>query len=164
MEVAGVQVVESERIATEVVANIDPIESQLERAAKALEQRKSEDAAKALAMALVRGLDLRFSKEDTDLASARDEIWLARRSLEENNPTQALTNLAAARQRLRVYREIAPQDQRQAVDQMLQEIDQLEAQLRQEGTQTASREERAQQGRQVTHWWDRINSWFKRHF
>ncbi len=164
MEVAGVQVLESERIATEVVANIDPIESQLERAAKALEQRKSEDASKALAMALVRGLDLRFSKEATDLASARDEIWLARRSLEENNPTQALTNLAAARQRLRVYREIAPQDQRQAVDQMLQEIDQLEAQLRQEGTQTVSREERAQQGRQVTHWWDRINSWFKRHF
>jgi YfdX protein len=164
MEVAGVQVVESERIATEVVADIDPIESQLERAAKALEHRKPEDAAKALAMALVRGLDLRFSKEDSDLASARDEIWLARRSLEENNPTQALTNLAAARQRLRVYREILPQDQRQEVDQMLQEIDQLEAQLRQEGTGTATRDDRARQGRQVTHWWDRINSWFKRHF
>ena len=164
MEVAGVQVVESERIATEVVADIDPIESQLERAAKALEHRKPEDAAKALAMALVRGLDLRFSKEDSDLASARDEIWLARRSLEENNPTQALTNLAAARQRLRVYREILPQDQRQEVDQMLQEIDQLEAQLRQEGAGTATRDDRARQGRQVTHWWDRINSWFKRHF
>jgi Na+-translocating ferredoxin:NAD+ oxidoreductase RnfG subunit len=164
MEVAGVQVVESERIATEVVADIDPIESQLERAAKALEHRKPEDAAKALAMALVRGLDLRFSKEATDLASARDEIWLARRSLEENNPTQALTNLAAARQRLRVYREILPQDQRREVDQMLQEIDQLEAQLRQEGAGTATRDDRARQGRQVTHWWDRINSWFKRHF
>jgi YfdX protein len=165
MEVAGVQVVESERIATEVIADIDPIESQLERAAKALEHKKPEDAAKALAMALIRGLDLRFSKEDSELASARDEIWLARRSLEENNPTQALANLAAARQRLRIYREILPQDQRQEVDQMLQEIDQLEAQLRQEGTgTTVTREERARQGRQVTHWWDRINSWFKRHF
>jgi hypothetical protein len=164
MEVAGVQIIGAERIATEVVADIDPIESQLERAARALEQKKPQDASRALAMTLVRGLDLRFSKEATDLASARDEIWLARRSLEENNPTQALINLAAARQRLRIYREIVPQDQRQDVDQMLQEIDQLEAQLRQEGTQTVTHEQRNQQGRQVTHWWDRINSWFKRHF
>ena len=43
-------------------------------------------------------------------------------------------------------------------------IDQLEAQLRQEGTGTVTRDDRARQGRQVTHWWDRINSWFKRHF
>ncbi len=164
MEVAGVQVVESERIATEVVADIDVIESQLERAAKAIEHKRPEDAARALAMALVRGIDLRFSKEDSELASARDQIWLARRSLEENNIPQALANLADARQRLRVYREILPQEQRQEVDQMLQEIDQLEAQLRQEGTRAATREERTRQGKTVTGWWDRINSWFKRHF
>ena len=94
MEVAGVQVVESERIATEVIADIDTIEGQLTRAAKALEDNKPEDAAKALAMALVRGIELRFSKEDSALASARDAIWLARRSLEENNAAQALANLA----------------------------------------------------------------------
>ena len=119
----------------------------MERAAKALEHKKPEDAAKALALALVRGIDIRFSKEDSELASARDAIWLARRSLEENNATQALANLAVARQRLRVYREMLPQDQRQEVDQMLQEIEQLEAQLRQEGTGTATRDERARQGR-----------------
>ena len=164
MEVAGVQVVGSERIATEVVADIDVIESQLEKAAKTIEHRKPEDAARALTMALVRGIDLRFSKEDSELAAARDEIWLARRSLEESNTPQALANLADARQRLRVYREILPQEQRQEVDQMLQEIDQLEAQLRQEGTRAATREERASQGKTVTGWWDRINGWFKRHF
>ena len=116
------------------------------RAAKALEHNKPQDAAKALAMALVRGIDVRFSKEDSELASARDAIWLARRSLEENNPAQALVNLAVARQRLRVYREVLSQDQRQEVDQMLREVDQLEAQLRQEGTQQATRAERARQG------------------
>ena len=47
---------------------------------------------------------------------------------------------------------------------MLQEIDQLEAQLRQEGDPARTRAERARQGSTVTHWWDRINSWFKRHF
>ena len=62
---------------------------------------------RSLAMALVRGIEVRLSKEDTELASARDAIWLARRSLEENNPAQALVNLAVARQRLRVYREVA---------------------------------------------------------
>ena len=46
-------------------------------------------------MALVRGIEFRFSKEDSALAAARDAIWLARRSLEENNATQALVNLAS---------------------------------------------------------------------
>ena len=88
MEVAGFNVIESERIATEVIADLDPIEGQLARTARALEENKPDIAAKALAMALVRGIDFRFNKEDTELASARDEIWLARRSLEENNAAQ----------------------------------------------------------------------------
>ena len=150
MEVAGVTVVESERIATEAIADLDPIERQLTRAAKALEDNKTQDAAKALALALVRGIDFRFSKEDSPLASARDAIWLARRSLEENNAAQALVNLELARLRLRLYREVLSQDQRQEVDQMLHEVDQLEAQLRQEATQPATRAERARQGGIVT--------------
>jgi hypothetical protein len=164
LEVAGVRVVESEAIATEVVANLDAIEGQLERAAKELERNKSEDAAKALAMALVKGLDVHFRKEDSELASARDAMWLARRSLEENNPTQALVNLEVARQRLKLYREVVSQDQRQEVDQMLREVEQLEAQLRQEGTRQVSGAERARQGNMLTHWWDRVNGWFHRHF
>ena len=163
MEVAGVHVVESETIATEVIADLERIEGQLTRAAKDLENNKAADAAKALALALVRGIDVRFSKDDSPLTAARDAIWLARRSLEENNAAQAMANLAVARQRLLVYREVLPQDQRQEVDQMLQEVEQLEAQLRQEGTQTVSSAERARQGNTVTHWWDRINSWFRRH-
>ncbi|MGZ3397061.1 MAG: YfdX family protein, partial [Isosphaeraceae bacterium] len=132
-------------------------------AARDLESNKAADAAKALALALVRGIDVRFSKDDSPLTAARDAIWLARRSLEENNAAQAMANLAIARQRLLVYREVLPQDQRQEVDQMLQEVEQLEAQLRQEGTQTVSSAERARQGNTVTHWWNRINSWFRRH-
>ena len=137
--------------------------AQLARAAKALEENKEDDAAKALALALVRGIDIRFSKEDTELASARDAIWLARRSLEENNAAQALVNLEVARQRLRVYREVLSQDERKEVDQMLAEIEQLEGQLRHDKTQPASRAERARQGHQLTSWWDKVNSWFKRH-
>ncbi|MGZ3337218.1 MAG: YfdX family protein, partial [Isosphaeraceae bacterium] len=163
LEVAGVHVVESETIATEVIADLERIEGQLTRAARDLESNKAADAAKALALALVRGIDVRFSKDDSPLTAARDAIWLARRSLEENNAAQAMANLAIARQRLLVYREVLPQDQRQEVDQMLQEVEQLEAQLRQEGTQTVSSAERARQGNTVTHWWNRINSWFRRH-
>ena len=163
MEVAGFNVVESERIATEVIADLDPIEGQLARAARALEENKPDVAAKALAMALVRGIDFRCNKEDTELASARDEIWLARRSLEENNAAQALVNLATARQRLRAYREVLSQDERQEVDQMLREIDQLESQLRQEGGRAVGQAERAHQGNTLTQWWDRINGWFHRH-
>ena len=163
LEFAGVHVVQSETIATEVMADLDRIEGQLNRAAKALENNKTADAAKALALALIRGIDIRYSKDDTPLTAARDAIWLARRSLEENNAAQALANLAIARQRLMVYREVLPQDQRQEVDQMLQEVEQLEGQLRQEGTQTVSNADRARQGNTVTHWWNRINSWFRRH-
>ena len=163
LDFAGVHVVESQTIATEVMADIDRIEGQLTLAAKDLEHNKTADAAKVLALALVRGIDVRFNKDDTPLTAARDAIWLARRSLEENNATQALANLAVARQRLLVYREVLPQDQRQEVEQMLQEVEQLEAQLRQEGTQTASSADRARQGNIVTLWWNRVNSWFRRH-
>src|SRR5512135_256935 len=128
LEVAGVNMVESESVATEAIADLDQIEGQLGRAAKALEAKKAEDAAKALAQALVRGVEFRYNKEDTPLASARDAIWLARRSLEENNAAQALVNLEVARQQLRVYRELLSQDQRQEVDQMLREVEQLEGQ------------------------------------
>jgi flagellin-specific chaperone FliS len=163
LQIAGVHVVESETIATEVIADLDRIEGQLSRAAKALEHNRVDEANNALALALVRGLDFRFSKEDTALASARDAIWLARRSLEENNATQALANLAVARQRLQVYREVLSPEHRQEVDQMLSEVEQLESQLRQEGSQPASSTERTRQGNIVTQWWDRINSWFRRH-
>jgi hypothetical protein len=163
-ELAGMTVVESETVATEVIADLDPIEGQLVRAAKALEKDKPDDASKALAMALVRGLDVRFNKEDSELASARDAIWMAKRSLEENNSTQALVNLAVAKQRLQAYRLLLSQDQRQEVDQMLREVEQLEGQLRQEGTRTVGGGERATQSSTVGHWWDRINRWFRRHF
>lgn len=165
LDVVGLRVVQAETVVTEAIADIEPLDAYLARAAKALEQNKTEEAAKALAMALVRGLDFRYRKEDTELASARDAMWLARRALEENNSAQALVNLAIARQRLRLYREILSADQRQEVDQMLREIEQLEAQLRQESarTQTASRTERLNQSARVTHWWDRVNEWFRRH-
>lgn len=164
MQIAGVHVVESETVVADVVADIDPIDGQLARAAKALEENKSDVAAKALDQALVRGIDVRINKEDSELASARDAIWLARRSLEENNVAQALVNLESARQRLRIYRELLSQDERKEVDQMLREVDQLEAQLRQETTRTVTRGERSRQGHQVTQWWDKVNSWFRRHF
>jgi len=159
MEVAGLQVVESEVISTEVFADIGAIEGGLARAAKDLEQGKSEDASKALGAALIRGLSLRYSKDDSPLVAARDALWLARRSLEENNAAQALVNLEAARRRLQTYREVLPEGQRQAVEQMLDEVERLEAQLRQEGNRVASRDERHNQGNLITRWWDRVNDW-----
>jgi hypothetical protein len=163
MEVTGFRVVESETIATEVLADLDPIEGQLHRAAKALEQNKTEDAGKALNMALIRGIVVSYNKDDSPLTAARDALWLARRSLEENNPAQAAANLAVARQRLLVYRQVLSQDQRQEVDEMLREVQQLEAQLRQEGNRQVTQAERSRQGSTLTHWWDRVNSWFRRH-
>jgi len=164
MEIAGVQVVESERIVTEAIADLEVIDAQLARAAKALENNKPADASKALAEALVRGIDLRYTKEDKELASARDAIWYARRALEENNVTQALVNLETARQRLRIYREVLATDNRQDVDKMLREVEQLEAQLRQESrSQSTTAADRTRHTQQVTHWWDRVNSWFRRH-
>jgi len=50
---------------------------------------KTGEAAEALLLAQVRGVDFQYRKEDTPLAEARDAIWLARRALEENNTTQA---------------------------------------------------------------------------
>jgi len=165
VEVTGLRVVGSETITTEAVADLDVVEAQLARAARSLEDRKADAATQALTAAQVRGVEFFSSKEDAPLAEARDALWLARRSLEENNATQARANLGVARQRLRLYREVAPQERRADVDQMLKEADQLEAQLRQESTQQpASRAERARQGNAVTQWWDEVNRWFRRHF
>ena len=161
LEVAGVHVVDSERIVTEAIANLDVIEGQLARAAKALGENKEDVAATALSAAMVRGVDFRFNKDDSSLVVARDALWLARRSLEENNVAQAVVNLESAKQRLRIYREVLSQDERQDVDLMLREVQDLENQLRGEANQPAGRAQRSHQGNIITSWWDKINSWFR---
>jgi hypothetical protein len=168
LTVAGVQVVESERVITEAIAKLDPIEAQLTKAAKALGENKSDVATKALAMALVRGLDFRYTKEDSELISARDALWFAKRALEENNVPQAAANLNVAHQRMVLYREVLPNDQRRDVDEVLREVEQMQGQLRQERTQptataTARGADRTRQGQTVTQWWDKVNTWFRRH-
>jgi hypothetical protein len=164
VQVAGVHLIEAETVVTEAVADLDTIEPELKRAAKALQDNnKPESATKALALALVRGVQVVYSKEDSELASARDAIWLAQRALKENNAAEALVNLEITRQRLQLYRELVSQDQRREVDQMLREVAQLEAQLRQEGTQPIARAERDRQGHTLTSWWDKLTGWFHRH-
>lgn len=159
---AGVQVVESETISTEVTADLGLVEAQLARAAKALDEKKTVDAARALLLAQTQGVDFRYNKQDTPLAEARDAIWLAKRALEENNTIQARANLKVARQRLEIYRQVLPEGKRQDVNQMMAEVDQLEGKLRQETSQSASHAERTRQGNAVTRWWDQLNGWFKR--
>src|SRR6478736_1954693 len=84
VEVTGLRVVGSETITTEAVADLDVVEAQLARAARSLEDRKADAATQALTAAQVRGVEFFSSKEDAPLAEARDALWLARRSLEEN--------------------------------------------------------------------------------
>jgi flagellin-specific chaperone FliS len=163
-QIAGVRVVESEAISTAVTADLDLVEAQLARAAKALDDKKTDDAAAALLLAQVQGVDIRYNKEDTPLAEARDAIWLAKRALEENNAAQARANLAVARTRLELYRQILPEDRRGDVTQMLSQVNQMEAQLRKEANQPSDRAERTRQGNAVTHWWDEVNQWFKKRF
>jgi YfdX protein len=163
-DVAGIQVIESEAITTEVVADLNLIEAQLRRAVKALEENKPEEASRALAWAQVQGVGFHSHREDMPLAEARDAIWLAKRALEENNTVQARANLNIARRQLEVYRQVVPEDQRKDVTQMMTEVSQLEAKLRQEANQTqpASHAERTSQGNSAARWWDQINSWFKK--
>src|SRR4029079_10367776 len=111
-------------------------------AARALNNKKSDDAAAALLLAQVQGVDLRYNKEDTPLAEARDAIWLAKRALEENNAAQARANLAIARTRLEVYRQILPEGRRGDVTQMLSQVNHMEAQLRKEANHPTDRNER----------------------
>jgi hypothetical protein len=159
--VAGVRVVASEAISTEVVADLAYIEAQLTRAARALDDKKTEDAAQALLLAQVRGVSFVYNKEDTPLAEARDAIWLAKRALDENNSAQARANLAIARRQLEIYRQVLPEDRRQDTNQLLGEVGQIERQLQQEGNQPVNSAERSRQGSAMTRWWDRINGWFK---
>jgi hypothetical protein len=131
---------------------------------KALEDNKPEEASKALAWAQVQGVGFHSHREDTPLAEARDAIWLAKRALEENNTVQVRANLNIARRQLEVYRQVVPEDQRKDVTQMMTEVSQLEAKLRQESNQTqpASHAERTSQGNSAARWWDQINGWFKK--
>lgn len=169
VEVKGVRLVGSETITTEAFADLDYVEGQLERAAKELNDNKPEAASKALALAQVRGVEFRYRKEDAPLAAARDALWLAKRALEENNSTQAQANLNVARQQLEIYRQLLPDGQRQEVTQMMTEVSQLDAKLRQDTAQPqnpvankANEPERARQGNAVTRWWEQINGWFKK--
>lgn len=165
VEVKGVRLLESEAISTEAQVDLGVIESRLHRAAAALGAGKPADADRALAQAQVQGVNFRYSKEDTPLAEARDALWLARRSLEENNPEQARFNLDVARQRLRIYQEVAPRERKTDLERMLKEADELEGQLRREAAQSpATDAERSRQGKTVTRWWDQINAWFRKHF
>jgi hypothetical protein len=134
------------------------------RAARALHDKKSEDAAAALLLAQVRGVDIRSSKEDTPPAEARDAIWLAKRALEENDAAQARADLAVARTRLEVDRQVLPEDRRRDVTRMLSQVNQMEAKLRQEANQPADRAERTRRGDAVTQWWDEVNRWFRSRF
>lgn len=169
VEVKGVRLVGSETITTEAFADLEYVEGQLERAAKALADNKTDAASKALALAQVRGVEFKYHKEDSPLAAARDALWLAKRALDENNSTQARTNLNVARQQLEIYRQLLPEGQRQDVTQMMTEVNQLDAKLRQEPTPSANpaasqanHAERTRQGNAVTRWWEQVNSWFKK--
>lgn len=169
VEVKGVRLVGSETITTEAFADLDYVEGQLERAAKALSDNKAETAAKALALAQVRGVEFKYHKEDTPLAAARDALWLAKRALDEDNSAQAQANLNVARQQLDIYRQLLPEAQRKDVTQMMTEVSQLDAKLRKEPTPSANpaadqadQGERTRQGNAVTRWWEQINSWFKK--
>jgi len=81
VQVAGVRLVGAESIATEALADLDLVESQLAKAARALADRKSDEVVKALTLAQVQGVELRYRKEDAPLAESRDAIWLAKRAL-----------------------------------------------------------------------------------
>jgi len=160
--VAGVRVVESERISTEVVADLAYVDARLRRALKALDDKKPDEAAAALLLAQVKGVDFRYTKEDAPLAEARDAIWLAKRALEENNSIQAQANLQVARQWLEIYRQVLPEDQRQDVNQMMSEVNQLGDKLRKEMNSSTGQANRAHQGNTLTKWWDQVNSWFRK--
>jgi hypothetical protein len=136
----------------------------LQKAAKALDDDQVEAASRALTAAQVRGVEFRSRKEHAPLAAARDAIWLAKRALEEDNTAQARANLAVARQQLELYRQLLPEADRQEVSQMMTEVGQLEAKLRQETQQPSNQAERTRRGNAVTQWWDKINSWFKKRF
>lgn len=168
VELKGVRLVGSETIITEAFADLKYVEGQLDRAAKALSDTKVDVATKALALAQVRGVEFRYRKEDAPLAAARDALWLAKRALDANNSTQAQMNLNVARQQLEIYRQLLPEGQRHDVTQMMTEVSQLDAKLRQEMAQPpnpaankASEPERTRQGNAVTRWWEQINGWFK---
>jgi Na+-translocating ferredoxin:NAD+ oxidoreductase RnfG subunit len=160
--IAGVRVVESERLSTEVVADLAYVDARLRRALKALDDKKPDEAVASLLLAQVKGVDFRYTKEDAPLAEARDAIWLAKRALEENNSTQAHANLQVARQWLEIYRQVLPEDQRKDVDQMMSEVNQLRDKLRKESSASTSQANRANQGNTLTKWWEQVNSWFKK--
>lgn len=169
VEVKGVRLVGSETITTEAFADLAYVEGQLEKAAKALAENKTDAATKALALAQVRGVEFKYHKEDTPLAAARDALWLAKRALDDNNSTQAQANLNVARQQLEIYRQLLPEGQRQDVTQMMTEVGELDAKLRKEpapsatsAAGSANQAERTRQGNAVTRWWEQVNGWFKK--
>ena len=165
----GVTVVESETIATEVIADVNPIERQLNRAAKFLEENKSQDAAKALALALVRGIEFRFDKDDSPLAAARDAVWLdaAGRSKRTTprRPSPTSPSHAGATADLPRGRAAGPASGcRTGCSARSISSRPNSARKAIRATSRSPSPQRSRQSGRVTHWWDRINSWFKRHF
>jgi uncharacterized protein (UPF0216 family) len=169
VDVKGVRLIGAETITTEAFAHLDYIENQLGKSIKALKEGNIELAFTALSLAQVRGVEFRFRKEDTQLAAARDAIWLVKRALEENNSVQARANLNIARQQLEIYRQLLPEGHRQDVTQMMTEVAELDSKLKQDENGSSSQAssqvkeaERNKDGSTVIRWWEQINGWFKR--
>ena len=96
LDVAGVRVVDAETIVTEAIADLNIIESQLTKAAKALGENKGDVAASGACPGLGPGRRFPIQQGGTlRSVAARDVLWLPRRSLEENNAAQAIVNLSS---------------------------------------------------------------------
>ena len=110
--VAGVRVVESEAISTEVIADLGYVEAELNKAAKALEAGKAEGRRRGPPPGPGPGGRLPLSP-GRQAAGRGPRCDLAGQApCEESNAVQAGANLAIARQRLEIYRQVLPEDRR----------------------------------------------------
>ena len=138
LDVAGVHVVDSETIVTEAIADLNVIEGQLTRAAKALGENKAGCRRRPRWPRPLSGVSISVSTRKTRRSWSpathfgwRGGLW------KRTTFAQAIVNLVSANGGLRIYREVASQNERQDVDSMLREVQELENQLRSEGTQAA---------------------------
>jgi hypothetical protein len=128
-EAAGVQLKDSEIVATQISVDVGFVARRIHDAERLL--KSDRDKATDMLLAAIEGGVTTVSTEIADpLVEVRDALWYAHRAVASRNYAEARANLATAREQLTVFNDLlAPAEQKEAAT-LTNEIQQIENELK----------------------------------
>ena len=156
-DVQGVRLSDADLVHTHLTLDIGLLERRLREAAQAQEL---DEADAALVAALSQAVQLTQTRIDEPLAVVRDALWYAQRAASAGNYSSARANLLTARQRLAIYRDLLPEDDRSEAIRLYGQLTDLVQRI--EDTDEAGEASQNEVMAEIEGLFDRVASWFQR--